>query len=171
MVIKIKLKDNLKIEEYKELEKIYHKTFTKKNEFTETNFDLKNCNKIIQKFPNSFAIIRDDKKIIGQTWIIPTNKKIMTEFLENKIKEQDMILKSVKKVSLNDFDCIYIFFSGILKEYRRQGFIFKARKKILNHFLKFNKKVKLFAWPYSKAGENLAIKTSEEYKLPLIIKK
>lgn len=171
MVIKIELKKEFTKKEYEEMDFVYEKTFTKKNEFTETDLDFKNCNKIIKKFPNSSALIKDKGVSIGQTWIVPTNKKIMTEFLENKIKEQEMILKSVKKVSLNNFDCIYIFYSGILKEYRRQGLSFKAIKRIFNQFLKFNKKVTLFAWAYSKAGENMAIKTAEEYNLLLIIKK
>lgn len=95
----------------------------------------------------------------------------MKEFLENKIKEQEMILKSYKKVNLKKFDSIYLFYSGILKDYRKKGFIFKARKKILNHYLKINKNIIFFAWPYSKAGEKLSIKTSEHYKKLLILKK
>jgi len=171
MTIKIELKESFTKKEYDEISIVYEKTFTKKNEFTETDLDFKNCNKIVKKFPNSSALIKDNGVTVGQTWIVPTNRKIMDEFLKNKITEQEMILKSVKKVSLNDFDCIYIFYSAILKEYRRQGLIFKARQKIINNYLKLNKKVVFFAWAYSKAGENLAIKTSEKYKIPLIIKK
>jgi hypothetical protein len=171
MSIKIELKDSFTKEEYLKISKVYLKTFTKKNEFTETNFDFKDCNNILKKFPKSSAIVKDGQKIIGQTWIVPTNRKIMLEFLENEINEQDMILKSVKKVNLNNFNSIYIFYSAILKEYRKKGLILKARKKILNHYLKINKNVIFFAWPYSKAGEKFAIKTSEIYKKTLIIKK
>ncbi|NCP71983.1 hypothetical protein GW835_01140 [archaeon] len=171
MAIKIELKENLTKEEYDQISQIYAKTFTIKNEFTETNLSLKNCNKLFEKFPKSSALIKDNKKTIGQTWIVPTNRKIMTEFLENKITEQEMVLKSLKKVSLDNFNCIYLFYSSIFQKYRRQGLIFKARIKTLNHYIKFNKKIILFAWVYSKEGENLAIKTAEKYKLPLIIKK
>ncbi len=37
--------------------------------------------------------------------------------------------------------------------------------------MKIKPKITLFVWPFSKEGENLAIKTAEKYKLPLIIKK
>ena len=170
MKIKIELKDSFTKKEYDELSEVYLKTFTKKNEFTETDLDFKACNKIIKKFPKSSALI-NGKKVIGQTWIVPTNRKIMIEFLENKIKEQEIILKSVKKVNLNNFDAIYIFYSAILKEYRRKGIILKANKKILNHYLKINKDIIFFAWAYSKAGEKLVIKISEKYKKLLILKK
>jgi hypothetical protein len=171
MSIKIELKDSFTKEEYLGLSNVYLKTFTKKNKFTETDLDFKDCNNILKKFPKSSALIKDKGKIIGQTWIVPTNRKIMLEFLENKINEQEMILKSLKKINLKNFDTIYLFYSAILKKYRRKGVIFKATKKILNNYLKINKNVIFFAWPYSKAGEKFSIKTSEIYKKTLIIKK
>ncbi len=170
MKIKIELKESFTKEEYLELSHVYLKTFTKKNEFTETDLDFKDCNYILKKFPKSSALVKDGPKIIGQTWMVPTKRKIMFDFLENKINEQDMILKSARKVNLNNFNAIYIFYSATLKEYRRKGLTLKAIKKILNHYLKIKKDLIFFVWPYSKAGEKLSVKTAEIYKKTLIIK-
>jgi hypothetical protein len=37
--------------------------------------------------------------------------------------------------------------------------------------MKIKPKITLFVWPFSKEGENLAIKISEDFSLPLIIKR
>lgn len=130
MSIKIKIENKLTEDEYEKTLLIYNKCFTRKGEFTDTEISFKEFSQILNKFPNSHSIIRDNNEIIGETWIIPTNKKIMFEFLENKINEKQLIIKSVKKVSVNNFETIYIFYSAILKNYRQKGLIFKGKKNI-----------------------------------------
>ncbi len=167
--MKIKLLTKITLKEDKELEMLYKKYFKKEKE--ETNLDFKKINLILKKFPKSEAIVIDKKTIIGEVTTIPTNKKIMKEFLESKITEQEMIDKSLDKISLKNFNSLYLCYFILEKKYRGKEITSKAIEKIIDYYIKINPKITLFVWPFSKAGEKVAIKISEKFYLPLIIKK
>ena len=169
MVIKIKLLNSVSKEQFDSLNKLYLKYFKPKDNEADLNF--KKINLLLRKFPESDAIVIDNKTIIGETTTIPTNKKLMTEFLKNKITEQELVDQSIKKVTLKNFNAIYLCYMLLEKKYRRRDITLKEHKQILEHYLKYKKDILLFVWPLSKAGEKTAKKVSEIFNLPLIIKK
>ncbi len=150
--------------ETKRLGESYFKTKIDPDQFPATNKSAEWTYKKIQNFIN---IIKYKNKIIGFTFIIPSNKKLMKYFISNKITERELYEKS-KKLKLN-FETLYLCAAFINKEFRRESLALKAFIKTIKN--NSNKNTFLFYWAYSKEGEKLAKKIGKITKLKILKRK
>lgn len=95
-----------------------------------------------------------DHNPISWVVVVPTSKENMELFLEDKIKEKELFDKAVGEKS---FEALYLCSAFTIPEYRGMGYAKKLLMDAISEFAK-NKSVELYAWIYSKEGENL-IKT------------
>ena len=151
---------------YNQAQKIYLKYFKE----IYYSMSLAENNLIATKYPKSIAIIYDYKKVIGSTELIPTNKKIMREFLDLKIGEQELFTGSMM-LEKNEINSLYICFAVIEKEYREKGIITQSITYQINEIKKKHKINNLFVWPYSKGGLNLSKKIAKNFNTKLYIRK
>jgi len=167
MPIKLVVPEELSLDENNNLEKldkIYFKNNIDSNQWVS---DFKTNNKIIKTFKYSLIIFKDEELIIGYSLVIPSNKKLMIDFLTNKINETQLIKSNLKNVNLLNFQTLYLCAAIILPEYRNQGYAKKGVLKSINYYKKSNKNIVLFSWSYSKSGNQLLQAISNTVKLPL----
>ena len=121
-------------------------------------------------FPLSLNIIKDGSKVIGQTFILPSKKKDMLDFISGKINERELFYR-IKSCERNNFDSLYIVSALIIPEYRNKGIALGALKKHLEVSGKeFDFFPNLFCWIFSKEGEKLIEKLSRELEVKILSK-
>lgn len=99
-------------------------------------------------------------------WIlmIPTTKDIMTDFLEAKISEKELLERTKPGDS---YDCIYLCSATTLPEIRGKGETKKLCIAGIQSIGKDHKIETLFVWPFTKEGEILAEAIAKECGLEL----
>ena len=66
-------------------------------------------------------IIRDNNEIIGYTFLLPCNKKLMQDFISKKINEAELF-KKIKKLDFKKYpETIYLCASILKEEFRGKG--------------------------------------------------
>jgi hypothetical protein len=101
-------------------------------------------------------------------WVlmIPTTKKIMDDFLKNKISERVLLERTPIAVK---YETIYLCSVTALPEIRRQGITKKLCITTINEICKTNPITDLFVWPFSLEGAQLAMNIADECCLKLNI--
>ena len=102
-------------------------------------------------------------------WVlmIPTTEKIMVDFLENRINENQILKNTMPN---DEFTCIYLCSATTLKEFRGKGLTFNLCKKAIREISETYEIKNLFVWPFTSEGGNLAKKISMECNLHLFAK-
>jgi hypothetical protein len=167
MSIKLVVPEELSLEENSDLEKLDKKYFKNNIDSNQWISDFKTNSQIIKAFKYSLIVFKDEELIIGYSLVIPSNKKLMIDFLTNKISETQLIKSSLKNVNLLNFQTLYLCAVILLPEYRHKGYAKKGVLKSINYYKKLNKKIVLFSWSYSKSGNQLLQAISNTVKLPL----
>ncbi len=123
---------------------------------------------IYEHIPECLNIIRDDEKIVGFSFILPTSYQIMEAFLSKKINEAKMF-EEVKSSWSNTFiDAIYLCSAVVVPAYQRKGLASRAMTASIRQFTeKTGIKPSLFYWKFSVAGERLALHVAQNLKLEL----
>ena len=111
--------------------------------------------------------IRDNNKIIGFTFVVPANKKLMNLFIKKEITEKELFNQIKKTVNYKNFDALYLCATVVNPKYRNKGLATKAFLKTIKQIAK-NKKVTLFYWGYSKEGKIMAKKKASLLNSKLI---
>jgi hypothetical protein len=101
------------------------------------------------------------------TWLllIPTTVKLMEQFVQMKISEQELL----EYTPLNaNYDALYLCSVMTLPEYRNAGhtkaIVTSAIEQVRASYpIRF-----LFVWPFSMAGAQLATEVAMQVKLPLL---
>lgn len=65
---------------------------------------------------------------------------------------------------------LYICSAFTVQEYRNKGLALNLLKEAIDRITK-HRKFELFAWPYSKEGENLIERLGKELNLKILLKK
>ena len=116
--------------------------------------------------PDTLSELNEDGPIV---WILifPTIKKLMKDFLEEKISEKELFNLTEEGIS---YDCIYLCSASVLPEYRKKGHAKRLTVEAINEIRKDYPIESLFVWAFSKQGEKLAGKIGDEIKLPVYYK-
>jgi hypothetical protein len=121
---------------------------------------------IWKRNPNALNIIKEGKKFVGYTYLIPTSKELMNRFLKRGITERELRDITIKQNP--DVEAIYLCAAYIEPEYRNNGLAKKAAIKSIRAISKGMKnKPYLFFWGYSKEGEKSAKGIANEIKFQL----
>jgi transcriptional regulator with XRE-family HTH domain len=115
----------------------------------------------IKKFAGSLNVIKDNKKVIGHTFILPCDKKSMTDFIEKRITEKQLFYRIRDKISANDYSALYLVSAQLIPEYQRKGLAVKSFVMQIKAYQKLIKRPVLFFWPLSKEGLSLAKKAAD----------
>ena len=138
--------------------------FETRNDPNQLQVNQKVMKKLQQLHPATLSEIANSDGPISWVLIIPTTKKVMTDFLEGKITEN----KFLDKTNLKDnFECLYLCSATTLPEYRGHGKTKKLCIKAINEMREVFPIKALFVWPFTKEGEILAEKVAEGCKLKL----
>ena len=156
------------LDETSKLAEEYFGTKKDKNQIPTTKETRDWVFKNIQDYVN---LIKHNGKIIGFSFAIPTNKKIMNMFLNSKITERELFEK-VKTSEIQDIpEAIYLCSAVIKKEYQQKGLAITAFTKTIGNILSSSKeKPVLFYEPYSIEGDKLAKKIAITTHLKLLKK-
>ncbi|MBI3509717.1 MAG: hypothetical protein HY064_03565 [Bacteroidetes bacterium] len=99
--------------------------------------------------------------------IIPTTEKIMNEFLNGKISEQELFDKTFPG---EKYEAIYLCSATVLPEHRKKGLALMHTLRAINEIRKDHPVKFLFVWPFTNEGKLLAEKIAERTNLELKIK-
>ena len=154
----------------KEAAEISEKSFNTKEDKDQMKSDYNLFLKIAKKFPAFFSILTLNNKVIGDNIILPSTKKLMLSFFENKLNEKQLtkilINKPVKRP-----ECLFLAEIVIDKKYRRKGDASFLLDKALKHLKHIEgHKLPIYYWAWSKEGEFFTIKELEKEKLDFYFK-
>lgn len=126
---------------------------------------------IYENLSDYVNIIRNEDEIIGFSFIIPCNKKLMDRFVNKKINEAELF-EEVKKINLNKLETLYWCSAFVNKEFRGKGLALSAIIKIINKVTNdLKNKPTLFYWKYSNEGEVLGKRIADLTGLRLLARK
>lgn len=121
---------------------------------------------------NYLNIIKDDRGIIGYSFFLPCTKKLMEEFVNNKITEAELV-EQIKKIQFSGVpESIYLCSVIVDKKFQGRGLATSACIKIINKVTDNGKqKPVLFYWEYFDEGGKLARKIAKLAGLELRVRK
>jgi len=107
-------------------------------------------------------IIKSNGKLIGYTFLLPCNKKLMLDFISKKINEAELF-EGIKKIKIKDIpETIYLCASIIKEEFRGRGLSATAAIKTINKVTNnLREKPILFFWGYSENGKKVSKKIAK----------
>ncbi len=158
-------------EDLEETSRLSEEYFKTKKDESQVSTSPENRDWFYKNCQNYLNIIRGNGKIIGYSFVLPCNKKLMEDFLEKRINEAELF-EEIKKLKFNGCpEAIYLFASLIDKNFRRRGLSITAFLRIINvvtHNLE--SKPILFCWGYSEEGLKLAKKIAKITGLGLSVR-
>jgi len=104
---------------------------------------------------------------IAWVLLIPTTEKLMRQFLDGKISEQELYTLTPLH---GKYDALYLCSAMVLPEYRRKGLAKKLVLKAVDAIRKDHPIKTLFVWTFSKEGLLGAEALSRLLKLPLAVR-
>lgn len=160
---------HLSIEDNIQTGKLAEEYFNMDDDSEQIPATIGNVKWINKNIPDCVNAIKFKGRMIGFTFIILCNKKIMHAFLNKEINEKDLFLKIKKEVNYENFDSIYLCSAFVKPEFRKRGLALQAFVKSIRKIIAKRKiRPVLFFWAYTKKGEKLAKKIAKVTKLELI---
>lgn len=113
-----------------------------------------NMDWIFKNTKDCLNVVRDGEEIIGFSLIIPSNHKILDDFVSNKINEREMFERTKNLNIYRDVDALYLASAFIKEKYRGKGFSQQAQTKVIQKVSRMiGKKPVLYFWGYSEKGK------------------
>lgn len=112
---------------------------------------------IFKNLKNYLNVIKNNGKVIGYTFMMPSTLELMNDFTQGRINEAELSEK-IKKLNFTDKtpEAIYLCASVVIPEFQRKGLATEAFVKSIKKIIDGSEiKPVLFYWAYSKAGGNL----------------
>lgn len=126
-------------------------------------------NKMLYLHPKSILYRLNDKGgLMAWFGVVPTTKKLMTEFIEGRITEKEMFDRTTKQ---DKPEALYLGGVVVLPEYRGKGVAKGLLKEAIDIFQKINPDINLFFWAFSEEGRSLAEKVSKELGVEILSRK
>ena len=116
------------------------------------------------------SVSEEDKGEGPVAWVllIPTTCALMEAFIKGDISERELFLRTEQGFP---YDALYLCSALVLDEFRKSGIASRLTRAAIQSIAKDHPINKLFVWPFSKAGLELAKKLSAETKIPLEVRK
>ena len=103
---------------------------------------------------------------IAWVMILPTSLELMTEFLEGRINERELLDLTKPQ---DTYEALYLCAAITVPEYRRRGYAVELLIEGINS-IPHDRNVKLFAWPHSSEGEGLIEKIEKLLNTKVLIR-
>ncbi|AKM84183.1 TPA: hypothetical protein DCZ46_04090 [Candidatus Campbellbacteria bacterium] len=116
--------------------------------------------KKLKKLSDDSLLYKIDEKENLISWVvtIPTSTEIMDKFLAKEINEKELFEQTKPNT---EYDALYLCAIVTAPEYRNKGYAKEMTLEAISRFEK-TKDLKVFAWPTSKEGLNLARNLEKE---------
>ena len=138
---------------FQRMMKIIDEVFATGKDKNQIQVSEKDIKKLYKIHPRCLSEIANENGPIIWLLVIPTNQKIMNDFLEKKITEKD-ILKFTNPG--DSYDSIYLCSASTLPEFRGKDLTKNLCLEVIEEIKKTHPIKNLFVWPFTKAGKNLA---------------
>jgi ribosomal protein S18 acetylase RimI-like enzyme len=144
--------------------KLAEEFFNMKNDPAQLPVNEETMKHLLEIHPNTLSEKTDENGPIAWILIIPTTKKVMNDFLGQKITEKEILERTPIG---GKYHAIYLCSALVLPEYRNKGLakqlLIDAIESIMKqHPIKF-----LFLWSFSEEGRSLAASIAKAFNLPL----
>jgi len=112
---------------------------------------------ITKLFPYAWTVIKDDNRIVGYTYILPTTNNLMKKFVSEEITEKQMSQIINTEIRYNNCDAIYLAGAFFIEEYQNKGLAIRSTIDTIRHMDKERGlKIKdLYIWPFTEAMINM----------------
>ncbi len=111
--------------------------------------------------------VDEHNQIVGWAVTVPTTLELMEKFLKKEISERELLDYTKPQ---ENYSALYISTFFVSPEHRRKGYATKIFEEMLRRFDYQNKKQTLFAWIYSKDGEELIKSIATKFNLEIKVR-
>ena len=120
---------------------------------------------ISKMFPYAWTLIKDRKKRVGYTYILPATYELMQQFLEDKLTECQAMQAINERIRYENCDAAYLAGAVIVPEYQRKGLIKAVTNDTLMHMDKASGiKIKdLYVWSLTKDTDSIVEHLRESF--------
>jgi GNAT superfamily N-acetyltransferase len=144
--------------------KLAEEFFDMKNDPAQISVDEKTMQRLLLIHPSTLSEKTDENGPIAWILIIPTIKKVMGDFLVNKITEKEILECTPLGAK---YDAIYLCSALVLPEYRGKGLAKQMVREAVQTILNQHPIQSLFVWSFSIEGKRLADWVAKEFNLLL----
>jgi predicted GNAT family acetyltransferase len=142
--------------------------FDVRNDPDQLDVDQDVLSKLESLHPASVSEEDNGEGPVAWVLLVPTTCALMEAFLKGEISERELFLRTEQGLS---YDALYLCSALVLDEFRKRGIASRLTHTAIQSIAKDHPINKLFVWPFSKEGLELAQKLSEETDIPLAVKK
>lgn len=152
-------------EQIKKAAEISERAFKTKGDNEQMKSDYRLFSKIAKRFPDFFSLVTLDEEVIGDNIILPSTKKLMASFFEDKLNE-NQLAKILIKHKIKKAECLFLAEIVIDKKYRKKDYASFILNKALAQIKHIEgKKLPVFYWAWSREGEKFLVKELEKEKV------
>ena len=142
--------------------------FDVRNDPDQLDVDQNVLSKLESLHPSSVSEEDKGEGPIAWVLLIPTTSTLMDYFLQGKISERELFLRTEKGIS---YDALYLCSALVLEEFRECGIASRLTLEAIRSIANDHPIQKLFVWPFSNEGLELAKKLSAKTNIPLEVRK
>ena len=144
--------------------KLAEEFFNMKNDPAQLSVDESTMKRLLEIHANTLTEKIDKNGPIAWMLVIPTQKKVMKDFLSKKISEREILDKTIVG---ENYDTIYLCSALVLPEYRNKGLAKEMLSDAIRSIMQQHPIESLFLWSFSKEGNRLAGWAANEFNLKL----
>lgn len=155
--------------ERKIIDKIFEITerfFGTANDPDQMPVNKESLRKLQELHPKSFIYKTDNDEPISWVVVLPTSDELMKKFLDNEINERELLNLTQPQ---DRYEALYLCSAFTVPEHRGKGYAAALFQEAITQ-IPHSKDVKLFAWPFSEEGKQLADKLSSIFGKKILIK-
>jgi ribosomal protein S18 acetylase RimI-like enzyme len=142
--------------------------FAVKNDPSQLDVNESVLERLTKLHPATVSEQSDDNGPVAWVLLIPTTLELMNRFLENEISEKELFNLTQPGTK---YESLYLCSAMVLEEYRRQGIAKQLILKAIEAIRKDHPIKALFAWPFTREGDQGADAISSLTSLPLYKRK
>lgn len=122
--------------------------------------------KLQQLHPKTVVYKLENGEPISWVVVLPTQIELMEKFLKGEINERELLDLTKPQ---DEYEALYLCAAFTVPEHRRKGYIVEMFKEAIRD-IPHTKNTRLFAWPFSREGRELAEKLNTSLDNQVLIK-
>lgn len=153
---------------YKRMMSLIDEVFETRNDDNQIQVNKQELKKLTLIHPLTLTEVANEDGPVIWLLVIPTTAEMMYDFLSSKISEKQLLALTPLHTKYN---VLYLCSVTTLPEYSGKGKTYELCINTINAIAKEHPIEFLLVWPFTKAGEALAIKIANASGLKLLTKK
>lgn len=116
--------------------------------------------------PECARVIKYGDTVVGSTLVLPATLSMMQDFIAHRISEAQLAEKIMdESIDYAKMQAIYLCSAFVAAEHRGKNLAIQALIQSIQNIMPQDKKLPLFYWAYSEAGEKIAEKVATQLRL------